>query len=286
MNQTSENSSPWIVETSEETFERDVIQRSEQIPVVVDFWAAWCQPCRLLTPLLEELAEQYSGRFVLVKAETDHVPRAAAQFNVQSIPAVYAVYEGQVRDFFVGVLSPPQLREWIDRLLLSALVGEARRLEETDPAAAESKYRTVMEQSPNSWEAPVGLARLLSAQRRDEESRALIDQLERRGFLEPEAEKVKAELDLRSHKGADVDALRASAQAQPDDLELQLKLGQALAADGQYDEALQTCLAIVQKDRAGVGERARQTMVDVFRVLPDDSQLLSTYRRNLSTALY
>jgi putative thioredoxin len=186
----------------------------------------------------------------------------------------------------VGVLSPPQLREWIDRLLLSALVGEARRLEETDPAAAESKYRTVMEQSPNSWEAPVGLARLLSAQRRDEESRALIDQLERRGFLEPEAEKVKAELDLRSHKGADVDALRASAQAQPDDLELQLKLGQALAADGQYDEALQTCLAIVQKDRAGVGERARQTMVDVFRVLPDDSQLLSTYRRKLSTALY
>ncbi len=285
MRDSTQNDRQWIVETTQETFDRDVFERSRQVSVVVDFWAAWCQPCRMLAPILEGLANEYAGKFVLVKAETDHVPQAAAEFGVQSIPAVYGVCDGQVVDFFQGALPPQQCRAWIDRLLLAGWAVEARQLEASDPQAAELKYRQVMQQSPNDSAAQIALAHLLVQQNRADESRALIEQLEQRGFLEPEAEKVKAELQLQQMKGGDIDQLRTVAQANSTDLRLQFQLAEALAGAELYEEALQICLELVQKDRKGIGEEARQVMVDIFRVLPGDSDLVSTYRRKLSTAL-
>jgi putative thioredoxin len=104
---------PHVVETTAERFEADVFERSKQSPVVVDFWAAWCQPCRLLAPLLEKLADEYAGKFVLVKADTDQLPRQALAFRVEGIPAVYAVRDGEVIDSFTGLLTESQLRQWL-----------------------------------------------------------------------------------------------------------------------------------------------------------------------------
>jgi putative thioredoxin len=286
MEDSSPNDTPWIVETTQDTFERDVFERSKQVPVVVDFWAAWCQPCRALAPILEDLANEYAGKFVLVKAETDQVPQAAAEFGVQSIPAVYGVCDGQVVDFFQGALPPQQCRAWINGLLLAGLAAEARRLEASDPQAAELKYRQLIERAPHDSAALIALAHLLLQQNRADECRALIEQLEQRGFLEPEAEKVKAELQLQQMKGGDINQLRSEAQANPNDLRLQFQLAEALAGGEHYEEALQICLDLVQKDRKGIGEEARQVMVDIFRVLPGDSDLISTYRRKLSMAMY
>ncbi len=286
MTDTASNKSPWIVETDEPTFEQDVFERSKETPVVVDFWAAWCAPCRMLAPVLESLADEYAGRFVLVKADTDRVPGAAGQFGVQGIPAVYGVIGGQVVEYFAGALPEEQIRPWLDRLLAAAELDQATRLEETDPAAAEATYRKLLEQVPNEATASIGLARSLIAQERDDEARAVIDQLQERGFLEPEAEKVKAELELRGMKGGNIDELRTNAQSNPDDLNVQFQLAEALAAAKQYEPALELCLKIVERDKKGVGEQARQLMVDVFRVLPDDSELTPTYRRRLSTLLY
>ena len=110
-------SSPYVVETSDERFAADVLERSKGMPVVLDFWAAWCQPCRLLAPLLEKLAEEYAGKFILVKADTDQVPQQALAFGVEGIPAVYAVREGAVIDSFTGLLTESQLREWLNGIV-------------------------------------------------------------------------------------------------------------------------------------------------------------------------
>ena len=113
--------SPYIIETSDESFDADVIERSKTTPVVLDFWAAWCQPCRLLAPLLEKLAVEFAGKFILVKADTDQLPKQALALGVAGIPAVYALRHGAVIDSFTGLLTEGQLREW-----LTAVVANER----------------------------------------------------------------------------------------------------------------------------------------------------------------
>ncbi len=277
-----------VFETNDETFDRDVFERSKTVPVVVDFWAAWCQPCRMLTPLLVELAQRHEGRFALVKANTDEAPRAAASFSVQAIPSVYGVSDGQVVDFFQGVLPADQLDSWLERFLLVGRLAELRRLEESDPAKAAAGYREYLANAPNDSTAAVGLARALLAQKQFDECRKLLDELEERGFLEPEAQKIKASLDLKGFEDNDVAASRAAFQTAPDDPELQLAFARALASEGSYEQALENCLEIISrhKDKKETAEAARQLMVDVFLVLPEDSELVHTYRRKLSLALY
>lgn len=277
---------PWIVSTDEASFEADVLQRSHAVPVVVDFWAEWCGPCRTLGPVLESLAEQYAGRFILVKAETEKVPEAAARFNVSSIPAVFAVVGGEPVDYFVGALPKEQIAAWLDRVLLAGRVRTARDLEATDPAAAERLYRELSPQLPNDPDVSIGLARSLVALQRFTDARSILERLERRGFLEPEAERVRADLELRAAGVPDVDACRSALAADPADLDRRLALGQALAAAGEYPEALEVLLAVVPLDRQDKGDRARRLMVDIFRLLPADSQLVRDYRRKLSSALY
>ena len=283
--------SPWILDADEATFQTEVVERSRQLLIVVDFWAEWCQPCRLLGPILEKLAVEYDGKFLLAKADVDKMPNIAAGFGVQSIPAVYALREGDLLDSFIGLLPEPQLRAWIDRLLPSPaemLVSEARRLEASDPDAAAAKYAEAGRLEPNLAAAKIALADLLLRRGRAAESQAILDELEKRGFLEPEAEKLKAQLHLhqRSDNPIDLDALRARAAANPADLQARLDLAEALAASNQYAEALDVALSVVETHKKEFVDRARQLMVDVFRLLGEESELTLDYRRRLSTALY
>jgi len=286
MNAEAKTSCPWVVNTTAESFERDVLERSFEVPVVVDFWAAWCAPCRALGPILENLAAQYAGRFVLVKADTDQVQEAATQFQVQSIPAVFGIVAGEVVDFFAGALPETQIRTWLNRLLQGSRLVEAQRLEATDPQRAEQVYREILVDQPTDANALLGLGRLLVTQQRGEEAKAILAELESRGFLEPEAEKLKSALQLLDKGNVDLGAIRQSVEAEPGNLELRLQLAQALAGSGIYEEAFEICLALVEQDRHGVGERARQVMVDVFRVLPEGSELVHDYRRKLAMLLY
>ncbi len=285
------DSSPWILEADEATFQQQAVERSREVLVVVDFWATWCQPCRLLGPILESLARAYDGKFVLVKADTEKLPNIAAGFGVQSIPAVYALRDGQLLDYFIGLRDEQQLRQWIDRLLPSeaeSLVAEARALAQSDPVAAETKFSKAGQLDPNLASAKIGLAALHLAQSRPDAARAVIEELEKRGFLEDEAEKIKAQLHVAAtgKTTANVPALRDRLASEPKNHATALELAQALAAAAQYEEALSTALAIVESHDKQHVEPAKALMVDIFRLLPDESPLTTDYRRRLSTALY
>ncbi len=282
--------SSWVIDATAATFQKEVLDRSRMTPVVIDFWAAWCNPCRMLSPVLERLAEEYGGKFVLAKVDTDRDQALAAEFGVRGIPAVFGVRDGKIYDAFVGVQPEPVIRRFLEKLMptpAESLAAEASRLEQTDPDAAQAKYNEALALAPNLDLAHIGLARIALEQGRFDQAKTHIETLERRGFLEPEAERVKAELTLRQSAAevGDVASARAALAAKPDDLELKFKLAEALAGAGQYADALALALALVERDRKGVGERARQLMVAIFQLLPADSELTAEYQRQLSFAL-
>jgi putative thioredoxin len=281
---------PNVIDVTSETFNQEVIERSLAVPVVVDFWADWCGPCRLLSPVLEKLAREYDGKFVLAKVDIEQSPDVAGQFGVRSIPAVFGVRDGGAIDAFVGVQPESVIRMWLDRLLPSeaeSLASQARTLELTDRRAAADKYGQALALAPDLAQAQIGLARIALADGQIEDATARIASLERRGFLEPEADKLKAELTLRvqAEGAGSVEAARAALAAHPDDLALKFSLAEILAAAGQYADALALCLAVVESDRKGLGEKARQTMIAIFRLLPPGNDLVTEYQRQLSLVL-
>jgi len=282
---------PWIIEPTAETFEKLVIEQSVQTPVILDFWATWCEPCKELGPTLEKLAREGEGKFILAKVDVDKSPEIAQWFGVQQIPVVFAIHNGQAVDQFMGNVPESQIRDWLKQFQpspLQLLLRDALALEATSVSEAEAKYREALELEKDFPAAKIGLARVLMAQHRDDDARAVIVDMEKRGFLEPEAHPVKAELELRAAamETGGVGPARAAVAADPDNLDLQLQLADALAASHAYPEALEICLGLVKNHREAMGEKAKTTMVQIFQALGSTSELTQQYRRKLSTALY
>lgn len=287
----SAGESRWVLNVTTQSFEQDVIERSMQTLVLIDFWAPWCAPCRQLTPILQKLANEFAGQFVLAKVNTEEEPQIAGAFGVQSIPWVVAFLNGQPVDQFLGVMPEAEIRAWLTRLLPSPaeiLATEAAELEATAPQQAEAKYREALALDAGNELILTRLAGLLWRLGRTDETQRLIERLEAQGDLNAEAAAIKSEMELRAAAAetGGVEEARKTAAAHPDDLGLQIQLADALGAAQQYREALEVCLAVVSKDRTGAGQQARETMVKLFQVLGPASELTSEYRRKLATALY
>jgi putative thioredoxin len=261
-------------------------------PVVVDFWAEWCGPCRQLIPLLEKLTNEANGAFCLVKVNVDECPEIAGAFGVQSIPFVVAMVEGQPASHFAGVQTEPQLREWLKGFMPSASMEAFTQGQqhETDGSVelAEASYRKASELEPDIAEFRIAHARVLIELNRDQESREILDELNKRGFLEPEAQALVEQLEMRSQveESGGVSEAKKALEANPGDLTLQLKLAEALGADSRFEEACTMLLEIVKADRSGVGVAAKEAMVGLLTVMGSKSRLAADFRRKLATAFY
>lgn len=279
--------SPWIIEPTAENFEAEVLVRSASVPVVVDFWATWCAPCRQLAPILEKLAQQYQGQFILAKVDTEKQPDLAAAFGVQSIPLVVAVKQGQIVDGFQGALGEAQVREFLDRILpspMEKLLIEAAELEQTSPSEAEAKYREVLVLEPKLDEVKVALTRVLCAQQKYEEAGQVIAELEQRGYLEPEVESLKAQIELHAAaaESGSVEEARRAVAANPNDFKAKILLIESLADVGKKTEALDLCLDIIENGAGPVRDQAKEVMLKVLATM-NDVLVTSQYRRQLGT---
>lgn len=279
--------SDWVVTGTIENFQ-ELVEKSRSVPLVVDFWATWCAPCRQLAPMLDQAVQNAAGAFLLVKVNVDEQQEIAQSFGIQSIPTLFAVKEGKIFDQLQGLVSESELQAWLKTLLpdpYETLLKEAQSL---DPAGAELKYREAITLKPDHWAARVALGNLLLKQERDGECLALIAELDSRGISNVEVEQLKAEVEFReqSRDSGGISAAREALAKDPQNADLQLQLADALSASHQFQEALDLALGVAQKHKAQFGDRARETMVKIFTILGPVSELAQSYRRKLAVALY
>lgn len=282
----------WVIDVDEDTFEREVIERSSEVPVVVDFWARWCGPCRVLGPLLEDLARERAGAFVLAKVDIDRSPELAERYEIQSVPAVKAIRQGLPTQEFVGLKSVPELRRWVDQVApdaLEQLAASAAGIEASDPAGAEAAYRQVLRQRPRHERASVGVARLLAARGADDEAGAVLAQVAPGTELRDEIDRLEAVLKLRRFSravGAAEEELRAELARDGDAAEASYRLGVVLAAQGRYPEALEALLEAARRDKKLGASKVREAMVQVFFALGTRDPLSDRFRSELARTIY
>jgi putative thioredoxin len=284
-----------MLDTTQEQFSRDVIDASHDAPVLVDFWAPWCGPCRTLSPLLAAVETERQGRLRVVKVNVDENQGLAARFGVRSIPFVVAFVAGEAVDSFVGVLPADALRQFVDRLLPDPAETQRRKAAELlgggDVAGAASALRAALALDGSRDLTRLDLAQLLLE--RSAEAGRFAEAADCLAGVSPagrlESRWIALDTQLRSQSRAAelpaVEVLRQRIDDAPDDLQARLDLANALLARHEYEPALEQLLAIVERDRAFGDDVGRRLMLSVFDLAAGQPQLVSSFRRRLSAAL-
>jgi putative thioredoxin len=279
----------WVIDASDRDFESAVIERSQQTPIVVDFWAPWCGPCHTLGPLLERLAEEHHGAFILAKVNVDESPELSRALNIQSIPMVLGFRDGKGVAEFVGALPEAAVRQFLATVLPSEaerLAVEAAELWSAGShAESEATFQRALELDARCDRALFGLAGILADRDAYDTALQLLDRISA-GPLRQDADRLAAEIRIRLAGGGDENSLRVKLAANPADLETRLLLGQVLAALSKYEEALTEDLEIVRRNRGFRDGAARKAMLDIFDLLGADSAITNHYRSELAKVLF
>jgi putative thioredoxin len=255
-----------VIDVTEATFQTEVLERSLTTPVVIDFWAEWCQPCKQLSPVLEKLAVEAGGAWVLAKVDVDANPRLAQMFRIQGIPLVYAVVGGQPVDAFSGVIPEAQLRQWLDAVLKAGggeaagggaedprLTGADDALMSGDLDAAEQAYKKILAESPADAAAESGLAQVAMARR---------------------------------VAGVNPAAALAAAQQTPDDVAAQLLAADVEVISGQAEQAYDRLVGLVRRAADDDRETIRRHLISLFAIAGPDDPVVASARRALASALF
>jgi len=280
-----------VTEVSEDSFQRGVIEESENRLVLVDFWAPWCGPCRSLTPIIEKLAGEFGGRFLLAKINSDENPSIASEFGVRGIPNVKAFSEGKLVDEFTGALPEGMVRQFIERLLPSPAEEKRRAAVETyrsgqaAPALVQLDEAQALE--PANDTIRIDRAEVLIALGRAKDAAALLDELAPLAAMDARVEHLKAQLTFAVEGDSEekIEALEAQLLKNPGDLDARLALAKSCVAAKQFEPALKHLIEIIRVDRSFGDDAGRKTMLAVFEILGNDHHLTSQYRRLLAASL-
>lgn len=284
-----------IKDGTTQSFAADVMTASMDQPVIVDFWAPWCGPCKTLTPALEKLVRQARGAVRLVKINIDEHQALAAQLRIQSVPTVYAFVGGQPVDGFVGAQPESKLKAFIDNLtrgaadpLADALEQGAAALAANDFKGAAKVFSSVLAQDPGNPKATAGMIRSYVGAGNSSAARRLIDGLPAEVKANPEVAAALSAVELaeQSKESGDIAKLRAAVAARPGDMQARFDLAVALYGKGQTEPAIDELLELVRADRSWNDEAARKQLVKIFEALGFSHPTAVAARRRLSTILF
>ena len=268
-------------------FEHAVLDESKARPVVVDFWAPWCGPCKSLKPILEKLAAEYGGKFRLAKVNSDDNQELATRYGVRGIPSVKAFINGEPVDEFSGALPEAEVRAFLDRLLpgpAEEIRAQAAELRDAgDVSGALQKLAEASRLDPEHVGIRLDATEIMLDLGEADEARRLIGNLP--DDADPRVPKVRARLQFMGEAGEDLAALNARVSANENDLEARLKLANLFVAAGQYEAGMDQLLEIIGRDRGFEDDIGRKTLLTVFDLL-DGSELVNQYRRKLASALH
>jgi putative thioredoxin len=280
------------MDVNQADFEEQVVQASFKQPVVIDFWAPWCGPCKVLKPLLEKLADEYGGKFKLAKVNSDENQELSAKYAVRSIPSVKAMVNGQIVDEFAGALPEGEVRKWLDKIIPShseeLRMAAQQLLTSGDVPGALKKLAEATALDPKNEWVRVDAAEIMLSQGEVDVGKRLLENL-----VNPEVIKHARVIQLLAHakilqlstSGEDEASLSANIAVDGNNLEARLKLANVLVTSQRYAAGMDQLLEIVQRDRKFQEDIGRKTLLDVFNLLGGQGELVSAYRRKLSVLL-
>jgi putative thioredoxin len=286
----------FIKDTTEATFMADVVEASREVPVVVDFWAPWCGPCKTLGPMLEKAVAEAKGKVRMVKVNVDENQRIAAQLRIQSIPTVYAFFQGQPVDGFQGAVPGSEIKAFIDRLvglagdggLGEAVAAAEEMLAQGAAADAAQVFGSILQEEPEHAAAYGGLVRAFLAGGQEEQAEALLAQVPAKIATAPEIEAARAQLTLlrQAANAGPVGELRARVEANPNDHQARFDLANALQAAGDTQGAVNELLELFRRDREWNEGAAKTQLFTIFDALKPQDPIVLQGRRKLSSMIF
>ncbi len=291
MNDVSQlSTTPRVFDATAANFEKEVLARSRDVPVIIDFWASWCGPCKALGPILDKLAEAYHGGFFVAKVDVDAEQALAGHFQIRSIPTVMLLKDGQIVDGFAGALPESGVRQFLDKNGIAPLAangGDAEPAAATDPAAEVARLRAAAEAAPDKPELKLALALAMVDNGEYAEAGQLIDALPANLGVEPSAQRARARIGFAAaiEQAPEREALEQAVAQDPDDLAARYQLGARLLLDGDAQGALDQFMEMLTRDKSFRDGLPRRALVDAFGVIDDDA-LVRGYRKRMTALLF